>query len=697
MIIKVFSHFLRSTHFIKIIAVLFVLQTSAVSTIAQNKENFSKWVYRAKSGKLIYKTTPAGDKIMDFSSAGYRGGGVALPVVPTTLTVKPTPGVDATKSIQDAIDAVAAMPFKNGFRGAVQLAAGTFSCKGTITISASGIVVRGSGSGAGGTTIMMTGDKHSAIIISGMGNYENSEAEKRYNEVSAKITNAYLPSGAAEFDVDNASQFSVGDMIAIHRPAPDNWVHFMGMDNLVRDGKPQTWIGKSRNEVAERKITAISGNRISINIPLSDSYNAAYLNPPGTIVRKMSTDHRITQVGIENLHIQCAPLEVDYGHAPYSGIRIEGDNCWVKDVYFEETMNTTTLAGNHITMQQVKVTHTFPNLGASKPTDFSIEGSCNLIDRCEVSGGNTYFVWTGSLVTGPNVILNSIFRGHGSRIQPHQRWSTGLLVDNCVVPDGGIDFMNRGVAGSGHGWTMAWAVAWNCIAKTYIIQNPPGAMNWAIGCKGAREQTARLFDSSPILGEGTFDSHGMPVAPQSLYLAQLAERLGRTALENVGYNSYSGNLVTNQNISPLPPQKVISDPLLGQDLAMYRPVNVSNVREKKRQFGGEKALNGIDSDYWATDNGVIKAVFEIDTEGPLDINAFIISEPDVSGPKILQYKIEGQVNSNWKLLSEGASIGKNKLIRFPKETVWKVRITILRAENYIALSRVSLYLDKNQK
>ena len=152
-----------------------------------------------------------------------------------------------------------------------------------------------------------------------------------------------------------------------------------------------------------------------------------------------------------------------------------------------------------------------PNLGASKPTDFSIEGSQILIDRCKITGDNMYFVWTASLKPGPNVILNSTFRGHGSRVQPHMRWSTGLLVDNCSVPDGGIDLMNRGVMGSGHGWTMGWAVAWNCDAKNYIIQNPPGAANWAIGCIGTQEQKARPFDSSPLLPEGIFDSQGTPV------------------------------------------------------------------------------------------------------------------------------------------------------------------------------------------
>ena len=42
----------------------------------------SQWVYPGPDGKLVYKTTPAGDRIMDFSYAGYMGGGVALPDVP---------------------------------------------------------------------------------------------------------------------------------------------------------------------------------------------------------------------------------------------------------------------------------------------------------------------------------------------------------------------------------------------------------------------------------------------------------------------------------------------------------------------------------------------------------------------------------------------------------------------------------------
>ena len=92
----------------------------------------SQWVYPGANGKLVYKTTPAGDRIMDFSYAGYMGGGVALPAVPVKRNVDAPAAEkaddDATAAIQAAIDEVAKLPLVDGFRGAVLLAPGTFNC-----------------------------------------------------------------------------------------------------------------------------------------------------------------------------------------------------------------------------------------------------------------------------------------------------------------------------------------------------------------------------------------------------------------------------------------------------------------------------------------------------------------------------------------------------------------------------------------
>jgi hypothetical protein len=57
-----------------------------------------------------------------------------------------------------------------------------------------------------------------------------------------------------------------------------------------------------------------------------------------------------------------------------------------------------------------------------------------------------------------------------------------------------------------------------------------------IGCVGESKTAPRPW-SGPDLPGGTVDSHGTPVAPSSLYLAQLEERLGSSALKNIGYDS----------------------------------------------------------------------------------------------------------------------------------------------------------------
>jgi F5/8 type C domain len=660
----------------------------------------SEWVSRGPDGKLVYKTTEASDRIMDFSHAGYKGGGVALPDVPVKVTVHPVGPDDETAKIQSAIDQVAAMPIEDGFRGAVLLGPGTFTCARSLSITAGGIVLRGSGSGDRGTTIRMTGERHSAITIgSGRGRAATQDDEPQAGQESqpasirTSISDTYVPAGATGFTVANARGLAVGDIIHIRRPTTPAWVKFMQMDTLTRDGRPQTWIGTNRSGASEHKVVAIEGNKLTIDVPLADSYDAKYLNPPGASVEKLPPSNRVTNVGIEQLRIQCPAIESSYGQHPYSAIRVNGEDCWVRDVFCDETMNATVIAGKRITMQRVAVKHTYPNLGASKPSDFSIEGSQILLDRCRITGGNTYFVWTSSLVAGPNVLLNCTFNGHGSRIQPHHRWATGMLVDNCRVPEGGIDFMNRGAMGSGHGWTMGWAVAWNCLAKAYVIQNPPGVKNWAIGCVGRRDQTARPFDPLPILAEGEFDSHGTPVTPQSLYLAQLEQRLGPHALKNIGYESNTPEALADPQMKRLPDLKTDVDPQLGPDLALHRPINASNIRGNSRQFGGEKAVDADPATFWATDDNARGMSIIVDTEGPLDINAIAIEEADAFHGRVEEYRVEGQINSDWQMLCQGTTVGQRKVDHFPKVTVWKVRLTIVKSDGHPAIRKLGMYLN----
>lgn len=497
---------------------------SAAEKVADSAAR-SEWVYPGKDGKLVYKATAAGDRIMDFSHAGYMGGGVKLPEVPVILTVSPG-GMDDAATIQDAIDKVAGMPLVKGFRGAVFLKAGTYNCAKTLTIQASGVVLRGSGSGAEGSIINLTGEPHTAIAVKGA-------RQKEVSGKSAAITDAYVPSGTTSFHVSDGSAFAVGDKISISRPVTESWVHFMGMDTLVRDGKKQTWI--TGETLTDRTIQKIEKNKITVDIPLTDSYDAHFLSPKGATVTTINLTGEISQVGIENLLLVSAPKVVTINDKSNKALSISNaEDVWLKNIEIVNTVNSISINANRVTLEQVNIRHTVETEGAAKPADFAASGKQILFSRCAVQGDNLFFFATGARVSGPMVLLNCVFKGKGW-IQPHQRWSTGLLVDNCHVPDGGIDFMNRGEMGSGHGWTIGWAVAWNCTAKRFINQIPPGTANWMIGCIGDREKGAVPFSKFPLLPEGIYDAHGTPVTPASLYLAQLAERLGSQSLKNIGY------------------------------------------------------------------------------------------------------------------------------------------------------------------
>ena len=107
----------------------------------------SEWVHYDAEGKLVYKPFNAsGDRIMDFSHAGYMGGGVAIPTVPVAVTIGPSGGDDTAGDPGRHRHGLAhaAGQWVPG-RGAAR--PGAYRSASTINITASGVVLRGSGAG----------------------------------------------------------------------------------------------------------------------------------------------------------------------------------------------------------------------------------------------------------------------------------------------------------------------------------------------------------------------------------------------------------------------------------------------------------------------------------------------------------------------------------------------------------------------
>jgi hypothetical protein len=496
----------------------------------------SRWVHPGADGHVVYGHDKSGAMIPDYSFAGYRSGGVALPTVPAQIKLLPS-GADDTAAIQRAIDTISARPLDaNGSRGAVQLAPGVFHCSAALTIAASGVVLRGAGSGAdqGATTISLTGDPHVGIILKG--NFALSTISPATN-----ITDAYVPFGARTVHVADATHIRAGDLVQISKPVTPVWVEYMGMSGLERPDRDEHWIGAKALNV-RRLVTAVSGNAVTFQIALMDSYDSQFLSTEHFTVEPVAVSGQVKEVGVEDLRIVSPAVSVGFHDAHTIAMEIDAAaDIWVRNVAMIDTTEGVRMDFNseRITLTRVDVEQSKTITSSAKPFHFAINGTQVLVDRATGTGDSVTYFATEPRQQGPVVILNSVFHGDGN-LEPHQRWSTGLLIDNCSVPEGGIHLINRGVMGSGHGWAAGWGVVWNSTASNFIIQQAPGTITWAMGNRGPlKSQGMPDGNGGRVHGtplpSGIIESQGKPVTPRSLYLSQLAERLGPGALKNIGY------------------------------------------------------------------------------------------------------------------------------------------------------------------
>ena len=114
-----------------------------------------------------------------------------------------------------------------------------------------------------------------------------------------------------------------------------------------------------------------------------------------------------------------------------------------------------------------------------------------------------------------------------STSEPHNHWVNGILYDNVKAPLTARFWKDFII-----GWAGANIVFWNCEGE-FRIQRPPGAQNYSFGHIGTAAVIYNSALQDYVKPVGHIESLDRHVSPQSLYLAQLRERLGENALKNI--------------------------------------------------------------------------------------------------------------------------------------------------------------------
>jgi len=493
----------------------------------------SRLVCAGPEGKLVYQPwSQEGDIIPDFSNCGYGGGGVKIPLAPVKLTLQPdATGGDDTARIQKAIDALSKLPSDvNGLRGALLLAKGTYHISGALRIGESGVVLLGEGQGRDGTVLLATGRKSRTLI-----SLQGSSDLRSIRDTKQRVTSNYVPVGARSFEVEDGAKFKVGDGVIVSCIGNAAWIHAIGMDRIQpRPSNPtSTKQWKPFNLDFDRVITAIVGNRITVDAPLGCAIDAQW---GGGEIWQV-TDLRIQQVGVENLHGESEfdpsvtkeergqRYFADENHARQLVEFKNVKNAWARDltaIHFYHGVSSISGGVKWVTVRDCASLEPVSEITGGRRYPFSISGQLCLVMRC-FSDEDRHAFAVGSRVPGPNVFLDCRSEHAHATSEPHHRWSCGGLFDNVRA---NIAFQDRQWMGTGHGWAGANYVAWNC-EGSLVCQQPPTAQNFAIGQVG--QKLPGVFKRT----EGHWESAGQHVEPRSLYLKQLEDRLGPQAVQRI--------------------------------------------------------------------------------------------------------------------------------------------------------------------
>lgn len=485
-------------------------------------------------GKLSYTPDASDNRVPDFSSAGYKGGGVPLPDAPVVGRVDARDSGDDTPRIQAALDKAAKLrPTAAGVRGAVLLSPGKFRVTASLK-PADGVVLRGSGTDVtkGGTELKAQGAPGSLITIGGEGAYTRTGQR-------AEIADDHVPVGATRLTLKDASSFKAGERIVVQRPTTQEWINAIGMDKIPggEAWKPNSGI------LAVRTVVAVSGKTLTLDAPITTAIERKY---GGGTAWHYTLDGQVTNAGVENLAADAKEFTLDPGYArPEDGKNKDAGafasrlvtigaarDVWVKDVKLTRFGSGFYVNDNasRVTIERAADLDMAVPDGLAPPPAFMVGGQQVLVRDTTVTGDRVHAWTTQAFAAGPNVFTRSTARsvtGHGQvDAGPHMRWGSGTLYDQLTIDstDGAFIAANAFDGGTGHGWQGANNMFWNTKATTYTVLTPPTANNWAYGITGKQVKGKHDDELPTPPAPGTVVSPGKPVAPASLYEQQLSER-----------------------------------------------------------------------------------------------------------------------------------------------------------------------------
>ena len=247
------------------------------------------------------------------------------------------------------------------------------------------------------------------------------------------------------FEVEDASPYSVGDNIIIFHPCTKEWLEAVDYGGTHSDeggaepGVDVPWEVGSQPLVFNRYITAISGNQITIDVPV---YNHLIKDLSQSYIYKYSRNNLKTNIGIENIRvdIETSGESFDENHAWNAIDLYQIEDAWVKNstmLHFGLSGIRTNTA-TRITVENCRATDPVSEVVGGNRYNFQVYNASQqiLFKDCYASNGRHHYMSNGTSWASGIVFYNCKSEGAFTSSEGHRRWSMGMLWDNHVELNG---------------------------------------------------------------------------------------------------------------------------------------------------------------------------------------------------------------------------------------------------------------------
>lgn len=151
-----------------------------------------------------------------------------------------------------------------------------------------------------------------------------------------------------------------------------------------------------------------------------------------------------------------------------------------------------------------------------------------------------------------------------------------------------------------------------------------------------------------------------------------------------------GRIHANDERAVLELRKAL-DEAFADDLARKAKAEAGNVRCGSKKYAASKAIDGKKGTYWATDDGVTQSDITFTFKKPTTLNRVLLQEYIRLGQRVKSFKVEANVDGQWRELARETTIGYKRILRLPTVTATQVRISILDAKACPLISNIGIY------